>query len=140
MLSAYDANGTDGLRCRQDPRSYRDETAVFNDDPHAFVNANFTSTVITSFTRTHPSILESWTYSWPSHLVVFERLLDRADATSGQSFNALLRGKGYREQKRLWNSFWHEEPMRAGDIVIFMYVEVLEAHGLDSGEELHAVG
>ena len=56
---------------------------------------------------------------WPSHIVLFDELLHRIEPSSGQSFASLLAEYDYLEEKRIWNSFWHEEPKRAGDIVIF---------------------
>lgn len=56
---------------------------------------------------------------WPSHIVLFGELLHRIEPSSGQSFASLLAEYKYLEEKRIWNSFWHEEPKRAGAIVVF---------------------
>lgn len=56
---------------------------------------------------------------WPSHIVLFDELLHRVEPPSKQPFASFLAEYEYVEEKRIWNSFWHEEPKRAGDIVIF---------------------
>ena len=71
-----------------------------------------------------------WNHSWPSHLVVFQALLDtrcsfsRAETIlqrNGETIGDLLRSKGYREEARLWNSLWHEDERRRGDVVLLKW-------------------
>ncbi|PWN50316.1 hypothetical protein IE53DRAFT_387395 [Violaceomyces palustris] len=71
-----------------------------------------------------------WRHTWPSHLVVFENLLSlvRSSTDVGAdrggvgvertTMGDLLSRKGYRVKVRLWNSLFHEDPRRAGRIVL----------------------
>jgi hypothetical protein len=59
-------------------------------------------------------------YTWPSHLAVFEFILsERCKNSSSQQFGQELQELGYVEEKRFWNTFLHEDPRRAGDVVVF---------------------
>lgn len=94
------------------------------------MQTNFPPSVDTAFPASTASSPSTIAYSWPSHLVVFQELLDQSsDRESGQTFGQLLEGKGYREQKRIWNTlWWHEEPRRMGDIVVFSHVASQGSH------------
>lgn len=55
--------------------------------------------------------------TWPSHLVHFDALLEQPEY--GQQLRQLFEKKGYRVQKRIWNSLFHDDPRRAGRIVVW---------------------
>lgn len=90
-------------------------------------------------------------YTWPSHIVAFDVLLRRKGGNHAhrrnleieidspgdlgvdgvdeyddvvqqqQTFGELLQGMGYVEHKRFWNSWIHEDPQRAGDLVVLVH-------------------
>ncbi|CAD6582140.1 MAG: glycosylphosphatidylinositol anchor biosynthesis [Cyphobasidiales sp. Tagirdzhanova-0007] len=107
-----------------DRASYIDETNLFYKDPHAFIREHFPSHVSESFPAS-PDLSDpeqAHVYCWPSHLVLFDVLLQCQCETTHQTFNQLLLEKGYVEQKRFWNSIWHEDPRRAGDVVVMRHI------------------
>lgn len=53
----------------------------------------------------------SYEYKWPSHLVFFQSLED--------TIVPLLKDTEYRECKRFFNSFFHEDPQRQGDVIVY---------------------
>ena len=109
---------------RRDALSYRDETSIFYEDPHLFMRQNFPAATNFSLPLSMASGPDTAAYTWPSHLIVFEELLARPDQVSGRTYAALLKSQGYLEEKRIWNSFWHEEPKRNGDIVVFSHASL----------------
>ena len=58
-----------------------------------------------------------WRHEWPSHLVAFDALLVDDHGAVAKA----LAAKGYYEKERLWNSHWHEDDRRRGDLVIFRW-------------------
>ncbi|PWY99880.1 hypothetical protein BCV70DRAFT_200792 [Testicularia cyperi] len=64
-----------------------------------------------------------WRHYWPSHVVVFESLLDTNTRKPGhtRTLRNLLSLKGYRQVGRFWNSNVHEDPRRSGDVVVLAY-------------------
>lgn len=77
---------------------YRDELDRFYDDPEGFLQENL------------PKKSKSGKY-WPSHLVFYEHIEPVvAD---------YLSGTGYHECRRFFNSFFHWDPRRHGDIVVY---------------------
>ncbi|ODV78756.1 glycosyltransferase family 22 protein [Suhomyces tanzawaensis NRRL Y-17324] len=71
---------------------YRDESDQFYDDPIGFME----------------KIPDS---KWPSHLVIFEALKEDVDE--------YLANKGYSEKKRFFNSFFHWDDRRKGDVIVY---------------------
>lgn len=61
-----------------------------------------------------------WRHKWPSHIVVFQALLDESEERK-ESAGGLLRRMGYAEERRLWNSHWHEDERRRGDVVVLKW-------------------
>lgn len=59
-----------------------------------------------------------WWHEWPSHLVCFDVLLTER----GGEVGAFLRAKGYEVHRRLWNSHFHEDGRRRGDVVVLKWV------------------
>ncbi|GAA5847198.1 hypothetical protein JCM3766R1_001831 [Sporobolomyces carnicolor] len=77
-----------------------------------------------------------WTYSaWPSHLVVFEHLLDRPCRPGERCVDVrdlLCRVMGYRVEKKFWNGIrgWHEDERRSGGVVVLAWYDSLEEKGV----------
>lgn len=79
-------------------RAYRDELDRFFDDPQGFLDAKLGSPI------EHAD-------NWPSHVVVFEpmeRVLD-----------AYLNGSEFHQCERFFNSYFHWDPRRLGDIIVY---------------------
>lgn len=55
--------------------------------------------------------LASYEYMWPSHLVFFEAL--------EETIVPILKDTPYRECKRFFNSYFHEDPRRRGDVIVY---------------------
>lgn len=88
-----------------DPDTYRDESDLFLDDPVEFIRTNFP-----------PSLLDlgDYKYLWPSHLVIFEPLEGEMDL--------VLLPLGYHKCHRLFNSYFHWDPRRSGDIIVYCVI------------------
>lgn len=110
---------------------YQDQSDFFYQDPLQYLNSRFPKSVDPSFppsppitTRTQSllksaSILRSkfdlgWSHTWPSHLVLFDNLLERNEKEIGR----FLEDKGYVVKEKFWNSFKHEDWRRDGDVVV----------------------
>lgn len=107
---------------------YQDETELFYADPFHFLRTRFSETIDASFPPTVSSTLPNEppnVYVWPSHLVVFDELLKRKNAKTGERMDEVLRGIGYRIERRFWNSIVHEEPRRSGDIVVLRHFSLM---------------
>ncbi|EPQ29303.1 uncharacterized protein PFL1_03058 [Pseudozyma flocculosa PF-1] len=139
----------------QDASTYKDQSDFFYADPHYYLSHRFPSSVDIAFPSSpadpQPSAARSsplgrhkddlgWRHVWPSHLVVFDNLLqlrpaalpssaDPEDRRNGgqsmQTVGGLLAQRGYVERTRTWNSFKHEDPRRDGDIVVLVHRSVL---------------
>ncbi|KAL8283183.1 hypothetical protein RQP46_005961 [Phenoliferia psychrophenolica] len=113
----------------QNASTYRDQSDYFYDDPTHYLATRFPSSVDISFPSSPfvlpPSPHDSkpdatdlgWRHEWPSHIVAFDALL----VSDQGAVAGLLEAKGYREWERLWNSHWHEDDRRRGDIVILRW-------------------
>lgn len=112
----------------QDASTYRDQSDFFYASPTDYLLARFPPSVNLSFPSSpfvppHSSSTTSssndlgWTHEWPSHLVVFDALLKQ----DGGTVERLLKERGYREERRLWNSHWHEDERRRGDVVVLRW-------------------
>jgi len=114
--------------------TYRDQSDVFYDDVHSYLAQRFPPTVDPAFPPSPAAAALPSAYltgsgakhTWPSHLVVFEELLGRS-GQSGQSVAELLAERGYAEQERIWNSHFHDDSRRLGDILILGWTGQMEA-------------
>lgn len=98
----------------RDRLAYRDEARQFYADVRGFV-ANHFPPVMSRKTpkRTAPQSdqkLRDW--FWPSHLVIFESLLDT-------EFSIFLQGTGYHQCAQHFNSHWHPDSERRGHVLIY---------------------
>ena len=130
--------------------SYRDQSDHFYASPSTYLIHRFPSHVDPSFppspfpppdpfalSATIPSILKArqdledrkfdrgWSHTWPSHLVVFQNLLDEVcrPQEDCESVGDLLEKKGYRVEREFWNGIggWHEDERRKGGIVVLRW-------------------
>jgi phosphatidylinositol glycan class B len=101
---------------------YVDEDARFYSDPCSFILKSFPPEVNQSFPPSKGSDDRRGLskYEWPSHLALFEVLLAERCQDRG-TVEQVLQEKGYIERWRLWNSFWHEDPRRAGDVIVYRH-------------------
>lgn len=117
---------------------YRDQTDFFYASPLSYVQSRFPPTVNPAFppspfvaahlpsrgavraSRNGDSNDLGWWHEWPSHLVAFDVLLTEDDGKVGE----FLAGKGYAVDRREWNSHFHEDGRRRGDIVVLKWVGV----------------
>jgi phosphatidylinositol glycan class B len=112
----------------QNASTYQDQSAVFYADPLQYLESRFPAKVDVSFPPS-PALLPSsveapiFSHEWPSHLAVFEHLLRQADGKVG----ALLGSKGYEEVWREWNSHWHDDARRTGDVIVLAHQAVTHA-------------
>lgn len=125
-----------------DPATYWDQSDFFLYDPVRYLRERFPSRVDPTFptmraahfrsprgTNTsdvvaqHASSDLGWRHPWPSHLVVYESLLHTG---APQTVGDLLAQRGYEEVARFWNTVWHPEPHRKGDIVVLRYIDERE--------------
>ena len=79
---------------------YMDEADVFYHDQVAFINKTFKSTEEDSGRR-----------DWPSHIIAFDALTNTVEP--------VFQEHGYRQCKRYFNSHWHEDKRRRGDVVVW---------------------
>lgn len=84
----------------QNVREYRDELDRFFDDPAEFLSAQFPPPGTTD---------DRFEKKWPSHLVFFEPM---------ESTVADYVGENYRECARFFNSYFHWDSRRSGDIIV----------------------
>lgn len=84
-------------------KQYKDESDIFFENPTRFLDENFPSL------RGKPS--SSTKYTWPSHVVVFQPL----EAT----MNAYFENTPYHECNRFFNSYFHWDSRRSGDIIVY---------------------
>ncbi|RKP23280.1 Alg9-like mannosyltransferase family-domain-containing protein [Syncephalis pseudoplumigaleata] len=94
---------------------YKSEQDVFYADPAAFLNARLQTLDAQSLPREPASTAEldrmaerRW---WPSHLLLFDALLPAVNETLG--------AHGYHECSRFFNSFFHDDERRIGDVLVY---------------------
>ncbi|PWN37652.1 uncharacterized protein FA14DRAFT_117210 [Meira miltonrushii] len=80
-------------------KTYKDESDYFYDDPIKFLRKRIG-------TQTRP---------WPSHLVMFEALLQPKD---GGGVAQLLSDQGYTQKRSFWNSVFHPDHRRRGRVIV----------------------
>lgn len=74
-------------------KTYRDESDQLFDDPIGFMNRNFPTK-----------------YNWPSHLIIYENFIE---------MHPILIDNGYNICHRVFNSYFHWDPRRRGDLVVY---------------------
>ncbi|KAM0786678.1 hypothetical protein ACM66B_002125 [Microbotryomycetes sp. NB124-2] len=126
----------------QNATTYRDQSDVFYESPATYLFERFPREVDPEFPPS-PVILPDelarlqrdgktpdWRHEWPSHIVVFEALLQTsvekqlvspANSNATLTIRDVLAQNGYVEIKRLWNSVWHEDERRRGDVVVLRW-------------------
>lgn len=124
MSRVESADHTSGCSAK-DAKSYKDQSDFFYHNPRAYLEARFPIVVDESFppspvagrSQALTSLNDlAWRHEWPSHLVVFEALLDQEAGVKD-----LLADRGYSEYTRIWNSHWHPDGRRRGDILILRH-------------------
>ena len=93
-----------GNRNKETP--YVCENDLFYQAPIKFIDQYFTDGIDTSL---------KYNYVWPSHIIIFEVLENEV--------KEILSKKGYVECKRFFNSHWHDDERRRGDVVVFCSIE-----------------
>lgn len=100
--------------------AYRDEADQFYDDPDAFLRQNMVGGLrhlprrpsYVTGSQSLASFPESPTlHEWPDYLVFFAQL--------EPTMHQLIRFSSYRECWRTWNTAWHDDWRRRGDIVVW---------------------
>ncbi|CAK7900712.1 GPI mannosyltransferase 3 [[Candida] anglica] len=86
-------------------KKYRDESDQFYDDPVTFINENFPH-----LTQEINIPEMGKKYSWPSRLVVFEPAEDIVTNHLGDK---------YSECHRFFNSYFHWDDRRTGDVIVY---------------------
>lgn len=144
----WGSGGDDGrawfLACPPPPQphltGYWDQSDFFLADPLQYMRTRFPTTVDLSFPpmersqfsvpsstglpRAHAAYDLGWRHPWPSHLVMFSSLLDTHDHTT--SMADVLTAQGYRETARFWNSVFHPEAHRRGDVVVWSHYSMVD--------------
>lgn len=85
-------------------KEYRDESDLMFDDPKGFILNNFP----TSLTESDTTLKTK--YQWPSKLIIYEAFEEMAE---------ILTDVGYTECHRIFNSYFHWDSKRNGDIVVY---------------------
>ncbi|KAM0750250.1 hypothetical protein T439DRAFT_302200 [Meredithblackwellia eburnea MCA 4105] len=116
----------------QNPKTYKDQSDFFYDSPSQYLNTRFPSSVDLSFPasplnrnlRLQSSNDLGWTHSWPSHIVLYSTLLRVEKEEEGLKVEEILRSQGYGLWRKVWNSHWHEDGRRRGDLLIWRHEAV----------------
>lgn len=99
---------------------YRDEADQFYDDPSQFLRDNMKGGL--RYLPSRPSYVSgilsppdtgkhAWTHEWPDYLIFFEQL--------EPTMHTLLRASSYAECWRTYNTAWHDDWRRRGDVVVW---------------------
>lgn len=97
--------------------AYRDEADQFYDDPGQFLHQNMAGGLRylprrPSYGPGSRSLGNSQSqHEWPDYLIFFAQL--------ESTLRPLLRGSSYAECWRTWNTHWHDDWRRQGDIVVW---------------------
>ncbi|KAJ5610701.1 hypothetical protein N7510_007420 [Penicillium lagena] len=97
--------------------AYRDEADQFYDNPDQFLRQNMAGGLRhlprrPSYAPGSRSLGSSQSqHEWPDYLVFFAQL--------ESTLRPLLRGSSYAECRRTWNTHWHDDWRRQGDIVVW---------------------
>lgn len=100
------------IDCRQNIKTYEDESDLFYKDPYAFIKDRLR----------HPG---SSTWTLPSHIAVFECLLDEP-GPGPSNVSSLLSYHGYTVQHSWWNSLFHLDRRRRGRVLLLAKDKILE--------------
>ncbi|ODQ80606.1 glycosyltransferase family 22 protein [Babjeviella inositovora NRRL Y-12698] len=86
-------------------KTYQDESDIFYADPVAFLTQKFPPPI--------KAKRESgkFEYEWPTHLVFFENL--------EPIMKPYLEGSGYQECERFFNTWFHWDNRRSGDVIVY---------------------
>ncbi|SGZ52409.1 CIC11C00000002844 [Sungouiella intermedia] len=90
-------------------REYRDELDWFFDDPVGFLDQRLPRDDVGK---------------WPSHIVIFEPM--------ETIFDSYVNGSGYEQCTRFFNSYFHWDDRRRGDMIVYCDTRVKKEH--ESGE------
>ncbi|KGO49588.1 GPI mannosyltransferase [Penicillium expansum] len=119
---------------------YRDEADQFYDDPDQFLRQNMAGGLRhlprrpSYIAATHHSVSgltpdETPVYEWPDYLIFFAQL--------EPTLHTLLRGAHYDECWRTFNTAWHDDWRRRGDIVVWC-MDTVEQDAWRSNSQRHA--
>lgn len=86
--------------------TYLDEADVFYEDPKAWLGKNMRDELVDVGAKNSKR-------KWPQYLVFFEHLEPTMKEVLEEQEN------GYRECKRFFNTQWHDDGRRKGDVVVF---------------------
>ncbi|KAJ3190186.1 hypothetical protein HDU85_000477 [Gaertneriomyces sp. JEL0708] len=89
--------------------TYVDEADMFYQDPRGFIRNRFHEGQILDYRTSNTNVSNS--IQWPSHVVLFEALLPEVQD--------ILVEKQYSECARFFNSYFHDDSRRKGDVVIY---------------------
>lgn len=126
-----------GLNATQ-KTAYRDEADQFYDDPDRFLRQNMVGGLrhlprrpsYVTGSQSLGSFPESpILHEWPDYLVFFAQL--------EPTMHQLIRFSSYRECWRTWNTAWHDDWRRRGDIVVWC-LDPAEQDAWRSQTQLHA--
>ncbi|KAG7869395.1 hypothetical protein KL918_000940 [Ogataea parapolymorpha] len=98
------------LNSSSDLTAYRDESDEFYDDMLGFLQQNFPSLTAEN---SKDEIRGSHPHTWPEYLVFFENL--------EQFMKEYLRNSSYSEHHRIFNSRFHWDFRRTGDVIIYKF-------------------
>lgn len=100
--------------------TYRDEADQFYDDPATFLRTNMAGglrhlprrpTYASGPRSLSHTSTSAATHEWPDYLIFFAQL--------EQTLHPLLRGSSYGECWRTFNTAWHDDWRRTGDVVVW---------------------
>lgn len=94
--------------------AYRDEADKFYDNPKAFLADNFPK----SSAQVRKRGKNTKKFDWPDRLVVFQPLEKEIVGWVRETAREVV----YEECGRWWNSHWHDDERRKGDVVMFCRV------------------
>lgn len=90
---------------------YMDESDYFYQDPLEFIRKNFPEII----TPNSPiNIKSEWPHQWPTYLVLFD------DLWRDENIKSVL-APAYKTVERLWNSPFHWDSRRRGDLILLEY-------------------
>ncbi|CAH6718713.1 GPI mannosyltransferase 3 [[Candida] jaroonii] len=90
------------LKSSDDINAYRDESDQLFDNPSLFIQKNF------PYSINDPQ--GNFKYEWPQRLVIFEAF---------DEIKPILEHKGYQPCKTFFNSYFHWDDRRRGDLIIY---------------------
>jgi phosphatidylinositol glycan class B len=91
--------------------AYKDESDVFYVDPNLFIGTYFQNNKTSKEVSVPGQNYKIMVYEWPSHIVLFDNLKPALDEALGQN--------NYKECLRFFNSHWHDDERRRGDVLVY---------------------